>query len=123
MRLLLAAFLLIHGIAHLPGFLVDWQLRSLPELPYRTTIFAGSVEVGTAGIRAIGLAWLLAAVAFALAALGLVMRWGSWQSVAYTAIAASVFLTVAAWPEARLGLFANVVLMLLILVGQRVQWL
>jgi hypothetical protein len=34
MRIVLAALLLAHGVAHLPGFLVSWQLRSFPEMPY-----------------------------------------------------------------------------------------
>jgi hypothetical protein len=32
-RTVLAALLVVHGVAHVPGFLVSWQLRSFPELP------------------------------------------------------------------------------------------
>jgi hypothetical protein len=58
----LAFLLLAHGIAHVPGFLVNWQIASFPDLTYRTTIFATSVDVGPEGIRLIGLCWIGTAV-------------------------------------------------------------
>ncbi len=123
MRVILVLLLLAHGIAHLPGFLVNWQIRSFPELPFRTTIFAGGVDVGLAGIKAVGVGWLLVAIAFGCAALGVLARWGWWQLLVYGAIAASILLTAAAWPEARLGLLANAFIIVVILVGQRLNWL
>jgi hypothetical protein len=123
MRAVLVLLLVGHGSAHLPGFLVNWQLRSFPELPFRTTIFAGMIDAGSAGIKLIGVAWLLAALTFELAAIGVLMRWGWWQPLTYTAVAASVLLTAAAWPEARIGLIANALIVSLILTGQRFNWL
>ena len=64
MRIILALWFFTHGVAHLPGFLVSWQLRTFTELPFRTTILANSVDVGTVGVRLIGVGWLLSAVAF-----------------------------------------------------------
>jgi hypothetical protein len=46
----LAFLLLAHGVAHVPGFLVNWQIASFPDLNYRTTIFGTSVDVGPEGI-------------------------------------------------------------------------
>jgi hypothetical protein len=34
-RIHLAIFLLIHGVAHLPGFLLPWRLAMLPDLAYK----------------------------------------------------------------------------------------
>lgn len=123
MRVILVLLLLAHGIAHLPGFLVNWQLRSFPELPFRTTIFAGTLDVGLLGIKAVGGGWLVVAIAFGLAALGVLVRSGWWQPLAYSAVGASVLLTAAGWPEARLGLVANVLVIILIVTGQRFNWL
>ncbi len=120
---MLVLLLLAHGIAHLPGFLVNWQLRSFPELPFRTTVFAGTLDVGLIGIRAVGIGWLLVAVAFGFAALGVLLRSGWWQPLAYSAVGASVLLTAAGWPEPRLGLVANVLVIVLIVTGQRFNWL
>jgi hypothetical protein len=80
MRVILVLLLLAHGIAHLPGFLVNWQLRSFPELPFRTTLFAGTLDVGLIGIRAVGVGWLLVAIAFGFAALGVLLRSGWWAA-------------------------------------------
>lgn len=107
----------------LPGFLVIWQLRSLPELPFRTTTFAGTLAVGHLGIKAVGVGWLVVAIAFGLAALGVLVRSGWWQPLAYRAVGASVLLTVVGWPEARLSLVANVLVIVLIVTGQRFNWL
>lgn len=123
MRVILVLLLLVHGIAHLPGFLVNWQLRSFPELPFRTTVFGGTLDVGLIGIRAVGVGWLLVAIAFVCAALGVLLRSGWWQPLAYSAIGASVLLTAAGWPEARLGLVVNAVVIVLIVTGQRFSWL
>jgi hypothetical protein len=123
MRVILALLLLAHGIAHLPGFLVDWQLRSFPALPFRTTVLGGTLDVGLIGIRAVGVGWLVVAIAFGLAALGVLLRSGWWQPLAYSAIGASVLLTAAGWPEARLGLVANALVIVLIVTWQRFNWL
>jgi hypothetical protein len=119
MRIVLALLLVAHGIAHLPGFLVDWQLRSFPELPFRTTIFGGVVDVGTTGIKVVGLSWLMVALTFVAAAVGVVMRAPWWQPVVYPTLAASVIMTLAGWPDARFGLLANAVIVILIAIGRR----
>jgi hypothetical protein len=123
MRVILVLLLLVHGIAHLPGFLVNWQLRSFPELPFRTTVFGGTLDVGLIGIRAVGVGWLLVTIAFGFAALGVLLRSGWWQPVAYSAVGASGLLSAAGWPEARLGLVANALVIVLIVTGQPFNWL
>ena len=37
----LVVLLLLHGIAHLPGFLSGWQLVTLAELPHLTALLGG----------------------------------------------------------------------------------
>lgn len=39
------------------------------DLPYSTELFGGRVDVGAAGIRVVGVLWLLAGAAFVFAAL------------------------------------------------------
>jgi hypothetical protein len=36
MRFALAALLIVHGVAHLVGFVVPWRLVASPEVPCRT---------------------------------------------------------------------------------------
>lgn len=63
-RWMFAAVLAAHGIAHLVGFALNWQLMTSPDEPFATTIFAGRWDVGTEGARVVGLLWLVAAGAF-----------------------------------------------------------
>jgi hypothetical protein len=100
-RIVLAVMLLAHGVAHLPGFLVSWQLRSFPELPYRMTILGGAVDVGARSVKAIGLVWLLLSALFvAIAAAGL-MRAKWWPRFVYVAVGLST--ACAAWDGRRRG--------------------
>lgn len=102
--------LVIHGVAHLPGFAVPWRLMSSPELRYRTTVFSGAIEVGDIGARILGAGWLI--LAFLFLAIG-VATWLSapWSRAAMPiAVLASTAFCVAGWPEARLGLLVNATL-------------
>ncbi|HEX7085777.1 MAG TPA: hypothetical protein VF198_05400 [Vicinamibacterales bacterium] len=123
MRIVLALLMAGHGIAHLPGFLVSWQLRAFPEMPFRTTIFGASLDVGEAGIRMIGALWLVVAVSFLVVAGATLVRASWWLSFASVLIALSTLLCLAGWPDARLGLVANAAVLLLIVAGVRVGWL
>ena len=102
-RIAFAILLFVHGFAHLVGFVVPWRIATLKEMPYRTTLFVGSIDSGERGIRAVGVLWLIAAVAFAVSGLGVILR-APW-SVPLTAIAVvcSVVLCVAGGPDSRIG--------------------
>ena len=114
MRFLLAFLLFAHGLAHVPGFLVSWQLAVFPDLAYRTTIFGTAVDVGPEGARLIGLCWLGMAGVFVVLASAVAFNapLGPWATAA--AVALSILLCTAGWPEARLGLVANAVIALLL---------
>jgi len=71
-RWLLAGLLIAHGIAHVVGFVVPWKLLTSKEVPYRTTVLAGSVDLGDMGARLLRLMWLGVAVGLAIAGAG---RW------------------------------------------------
>jgi hypothetical protein len=119
MRIVLAILMAGHGIAHLPGFLVNWQLRSFAEMPYRTTIFGTSLDVGDAGIKVIGALWLAVGVGFIVLAGATLTRAVWWPPIAYVSIVLSTVLCMVGWPDARLGLVANAVILLLIVTGVR----
>ena len=115
MRWLLAAFVAAHGIAHLVGFAVTWQLTVSKDVPYTTTVLNGRVDLGDGGIRVVGLLWLALAIAFAGVAAALALRAaGAWSALAW-AIAASTCLCLVSLPAARIGLVINALLVLLYL--------
>jgi len=119
MRLVFAFLLLAHSIAHLPGFLVAWRLFDFQELPYRTTILGASLDVGATGIRVVGAAWLLTSLALAGLAVAVAARGGHWQEVLPVVLAISTLLCVMGWPDARIGVIANLVLGMLLFAGMR----
>ena len=114
MHVALIGVLVVHGIAHLPGFAVPWRLLVSPELPYRTTILAGRIDIGDAGVRAVGLAWAAAAAAF------IALAWSLWAGLPWTrtliacAVAFSLVLCVAGWPDARIGVAANILILVML---------
>ena len=118
MRLILSFLLLVHGVAHLPGFLVAWGLASFPELPYRTTVFA-TIDVGGAGVRVVGLGWLLSTAVFVALASAMALRINVPLLVLPLALGFSALLCVAGWPEARLGFVANSFIAAMMVAGER----
>lgn len=81
------------------------------------------MDVGEVGIKVIGLVWLAAGVAFIVLAVATLTRATWWQPLAYTMLGLSTVLCVVGWPDARLGLAANAVILTLIVIGLRGAWL
>lgn len=117
MRFVFALALAVHGVAHLVGFVSSWKLAVLPELPYKTTIFGGRLDIGDTGVRAIGLLWLLAAVTFLLTAAATAVHAQWTPRLALFAAIGSLLLCVAGWPDSRIGLAVNVGLLLVLALG------
>jgi len=106
MRWILAFMLLAHGVAHLPGFFVAWELASFPELPFRTMVF-GTIDVGVIGTRLVGLGWLLSSIGFATLAAFVALGIEVPSAVLPLALGVSATLCLSAWPKASYGFIAN----------------
>ena len=111
MRLILAGLMTLHGIAHLVGFAGAWQLAPAKEIPYKTTVLGGHLQLGDTGIRVMGVLWLFAAVAFVVAAGGAVFNVRWWTNAALIVTAVSLAMTIIEWPEARFGFVVNVAIL------------
>ena len=119
MRLILAALMAVHGFAHLVGFAGAWQLAPAKEIPYKTTVLAGHVHLGDAGIRVMGVLWLLAALAFIAAAGGAAFNSPWWMRGALVVTCVSLAMTIVEWPEARIGVVVNLVILAVLLLWFR----
>ena len=122
MRVVFAAWFLAHGIAHLPGFLVSWKLWSVPSLPFHTSVLANTVDVGTVGIRLVGLGWFFCCIGFIALAIGALLRLSWWHDAAYVILSLSLILCVLGWPQSRIGVASNVVVSVLLLASTRYGW-
>jgi hypothetical protein len=121
-RFAIAAVLAVHGFAHLVGFVVSWRIASLDEMPYKTTILAGKLDVGDTGIRVVGMGWLLAAMAFFASAAALILQVPWWFPATVVLLLSSVALCVIGWPDAKIGVFVNLALLAIFTFGQARGW-
>ena len=115
MLTIIAIVLIAHGIAHLPGFLVPWRLTRPADMPYKTTLLAGRVDVGNGGIRVVGALWLVAALAFVAAGIAALTGLLPWRMITTCAATFSLVLAILNYPEARIGIAINVTILLLLL--------
>lgn len=122
-RIFVATLLIGHGLVHLLGFVVPWRLATLEEMPYKTTLLAGSLDVGAAGIRVVGLLWLLAAVGFVVAGVAVFTQHPWWGAVTLGVTLFSLALCILGWPEARFGLLVNLAILGYLFLGGRMGWL
>jgi hypothetical protein len=117
MKTALALLLIVHGIAHLVGFVVPWRLITAPDLGVRTTVFGGALEVGEGGTKVLGIAWLVLAIGFVASGAGLMSGWENTVWIVRLA-ALSLVLCVVGWPDTRIGLVVNAAI-LAVLFGVR----
>lgn len=115
MHFVISALFVIHGVAHLVGFVVPWRIATLEETPYKTTILNGKIDVGDTGIRVIGIAWLITALAFMVCAVAVAMQLQWWFWVVMAATLVSFDLTILGWPESRIGVAVNVLIVVLLI--------
>lgn len=104
MRFLLAAALVVHGAIHVLGFVKAFGFAALPQLTV-------PIPEGR------GILWLAAAIAFLVAALGVVTRPRWWWAPAAVGVIVSTIVVVYSWPDAKAGAVANVVFAVAAVVG------
>jgi hypothetical protein len=119
MRIVLPIIMALHGVAHFVGFAGAWQLG--PDgFPYRTTVLDGRVDLGHVGVRIVGLLWLGLALGFVAVAIASLSGVPWWPLAALGVAVVSLLLSALEFPEARLGVVMNL-LIIAALVGGR--WL
>ena len=116
MRLMIAALMALHGIAHFVGFAGAWRLAP-GDFPYRTTVLNGRVDLGNVGIRVMGMLWAALAIAFVTVAIGAVGGATWWPLAALGVATASLLLSAVHFPEARLGVVINLLIIAALAAG------
>lgn len=116
----LAAFVLVaHGLAHLLGTAVYLELAEIADLPYKTTLLGGAVDVGDVGIRVFGVLWAVAAVGFVVSAGAMLVEWDAWRSLLLGVTIFSLVLTLLDWSVAYAGVVVNLAILVVLVVGPR----
>ncbi|HYO42155.1 MAG TPA: hypothetical protein VES19_03055 [Candidatus Limnocylindrales bacterium] len=107
-RTLAAAVLAAHGLIGLIGFVVPWRLAVVDGFAYRTTALDGVIELGDAGARIVGVAWLGIALGFVIAAVA-TWRGARWAPGLTAVLAvASIAVCVLGLPETVAGIVVNI---------------
>lgn len=102
----------LHGLIHLMGFAAYWPLAKVAELPYKTTVLGGRLDLGPGGMRAFSLLWLLAGLGMVGAALALLAGRPWWAPLMLGAALLSLALCILDWGAAFRGVWIDAVLLL-----------
>jgi hypothetical protein len=119
-RIIAAIFLILHGLIHLIGFLVPWGLVKIDSFKYGTTILAGKIDLGETGIRIVGLLWIVGAIGFVIAGIGLWMVLPWWFTLLMAVTLYSLVLCILGWPDSQYGFYINLIILGVLLFGERV---
>ncbi len=116
-RYLLALPFLVHGAAHVSGFLASWTVL---EVGFSGSAWILSPSVGYRSLigRGFGLLWLAAAISHLAAGVGLMLGLGWWASAALAGSLVSLLVILPWWntvpPGARLGAAFDLLVILLL---------
>lgn len=119
MRIVLALLFVVHGIAHLSGFLVPWKIVQSADAPYTTIVPGGAVDLGPVGMRALSALWVLATLGFVMTGIATFRGDPGWPTLALGVTTLSLILTILSWPLSRIGAALNLVLLAFLLLGAR----
>lgn len=123
MNILIAFFLFIHGIAHLVGFVVPWQIVKIDEMPYSTTILNNKINIGDLGIRIYGVFWLLLSFAFFQSVYFIFSNNPVWYIFTIYVTLISIFFCILGLPDTKIGVFANFLILLVLFILQWFDWI
>jgi hypothetical protein len=112
-RLAAGVLLMLHGIAHAPGALGSLKLATFDDVSFQPDLLPGA---GDGLVMLLGVIWVLAAAAFVVAGIGLILRWSRATVAVLGAIALSLPLTVLWYQDAVAGLILNGAILFVFLV-------
>lgn len=112
MRVLLTTLLAIHGAIHILGFLKWSRLANVPQLTGRLL-----VPLSAAGDRIFAAGWLAACVMLLAAAALRLSTQNNWWAVALAGVLVSQAVIIVAWPDAKVGTIANLIILLPVIVA------
>ena len=113
LRYLVAVILALHGLIHTLGFAATWGLGQINAIS-STPTFPGGLATGGAVPRLLGVVWLLLAVAFIVAAVGLATTSAWWKALLLAATMVSLLLCVAWWSDAKFGLVIDAIILVVL---------
>ena len=106
MRYAIAGLLVIHGLIHAMGFAGAYELADFEGASKTPTNFV-TADLGSPALKVLGALWLVALVAFLVAAALLLRDDPAWRVAALAATALSMIPVLLWWRDAPMGAVAN----------------
>ena len=100
-----------HGLIHLMGFLVQFQIAEIEGLSYSNTVLSGRLTIGASGAQVLGALWLLAALVLLAAAAGMFIDAAWDRRVLLGAALFSLPVTILGWPDSQFGVLVNILIL------------
>jgi hypothetical protein len=119
---LFSGLLIIHGLVHILGFLIFFEIMEVDTLKYTTRVLWGRINIGKIGIRLLGIVWLLVMVAFIAAGVGLLVSATWWFTLTLWAAVVSTVLCLLGMPDTVFGLLINVIIFAVLYFGGNLGW-
>jgi hypothetical protein len=104
MKILFSIFLFLHGAIHLMGFLKAFKLAEIEQLIASISKFSGVL-------------WLFAFLLFLAAGIACLAKMNAWYIIAFLAVLVSSFLIISTWKDAKFGMIANIIVLVVAVVG------
>jgi hypothetical protein len=115
MRFVFALPLIIHGLAHISGFIASWTPANVGYAD-RPWIFSPDIRVGGAVGKAFGLLWLIAAMGLIGAGMGILFGQEWWTALGMAGTVISMVVIIPWWntvpPGARAGAAFNLIILI-----------
>lgn len=109
----------LHGLVHLMGFVAYWPLAVINELPYKTVLAGGHWNVGAGGMRAFSVLWLVTALGFLAAAVGMAAHQSWWRPLMLGTLVLSSSVIALDWAPAFRGAIVNLAILALLILTAR----
>ena len=104
----------VHGLIHNMGLYVYWPVGELADLPYKTTLLSGELDVGVWGIRIFGIFWAVAAIGLVAAAVAMLLQSDWWMPLLLVSTLLSLILCLLDYTVAWTGAALDVALLAVI---------
>jgi hypothetical protein len=101
--------LALHGFAHTPAVLGSWGLATFEDVSFQPNVLF--TDAGDGFVRVLGAIWLMAAVSFLVAGIGIIRQADWWPLATGVAVVLSVPMTILWREDAFVGLILNAVIL------------
>ncbi len=111
LRILAAVVLGVHGLTYRLAAAAYLGWARILELPFKTTILMGILDLGPTGIGVYGALWGVVAVGFTVVAIGLLAQWNWYRATLIGVTLLSLAVTALDWTVAYTGVIVNIAIL------------